>query len=68
MCKGILEDCFLEAPELSGDSIIFPEDVATGKSINDKSHIKELNEITNDEKNKSKFIYKKPKILNSTNV
>ena len=26
MCKGILEDRFLEAPELSGDSIIFPED------------------------------------------
>ncbi len=26
------------------------------------------NEITNDEKNKSKFIYKKPKILNSPNV
>ena len=26
------------------------------------------NEISNDEKNKSKFIYKKPKILNSPNV
>ncbi len=47
-CEKIIDEIFNSAKTYSCN-IIFPEDVATGKSINDKSHIKELNEITNDD-------------------
>ena len=47
-CEIIVEDIFKTAKDHSC-SIIFPEDVATGKNLEDESNIKELNEITNDD-------------------
>tara|TARA_B100001248_G_scaffold55164_1_gene36593 strand:- start:107 stop:1285 length:1179 start_codon:yes stop_codon:yes gene_type:complete len=47
-CKSIIDDIFKTAKNYSC-KIIYPEDVAVGKSMKDKSQIKELNEITNDD-------------------
>ena len=47
-CKKIVDDIFKTA-KIHSCSIIFPEDVSVGKSILDKSKIKELNEIENDD-------------------
>ena len=47
-CEEIINDIF-ETSKNYSCSIIFPEDVAVGKNIDDKSKIKELNEIENDD-------------------
>ncbi len=47
-CKSIIDDIFKTAKNYSC-KIVYPEDVAVGKSMKDKSQIKELNEITNDD-------------------
>ena len=47
-CETIIEDIFKTAKNYSC-SIIFPEDVVTGKSLEDESNIKELNEISDDD-------------------
>jgi phosphoglycerate kinase len=47
-CKIIIDDIFKTAKTHSC-SIIFPEDVMVGKNTKDKSQIKELNEIANDD-------------------
>ena len=47
-CKKIIDDIFKTAKNHSC-KIIYPEDVATGKGMEDKAQIKELNEITNDD-------------------
>jgi len=47
-CKSIIDDIFKTAKNHSC-KIIYPEDVATGKGMEDKAQIKELNEITNDD-------------------
>ena len=46
--KSIIDDIFKTAKNYSC-KIIYPEDVAIGKSLEDKAQIKELNEITNDD-------------------
>ena len=47
-CKIIIKDIF-ETSKNHSCSIIFPEDVLVGKNMNDKSQVKELNEIKNDD-------------------
>ena len=47
-CKSIIDDIFKTTKNHSC-KIIYPEDVAIGKSIDDKAQIKELNEIKNDD-------------------
>ena len=47
-CKIIIDDIFKTA-KIHSCSIIFPEDVMVGKNTKDKSQIKELNEIANDD-------------------
>jgi len=47
-CKSIIADIFKTAKNYSC-SIIYPEDVLVGKSIEDKAQIKELDEINNDD-------------------
>ncbi len=47
-CESIIEDIF-ETSKVHSCTIIYPEDVKVGKNIEDKSQIKELNEITNDD-------------------
>ena len=47
-CESIIDDIFKTAQNHSC-SIIFPEDVMVGKSIEDKAQIKELNELKNDD-------------------
>ncbi len=47
-CEIIIDDIFKTSKKHSC-SIIYPEDVMIGKTMDDKSQIKELNEITNDD-------------------
>ena len=47
-CKSIIDEIFKTAKNHSC-KIVYPEDVAIGKSMEDKAQIKELNEITNDD-------------------
>ncbi len=47
-CEMIIDDIFKTSKKHSC-SIIYPEDVMTGKTMKDKSHTKELNEIANDD-------------------
>ena len=47
-CETIIKDIFKNA-KIHNCSIIYPEDVLVGKSIEDKSYIKELSEITKDD-------------------
>ena len=47
-CKSIINDIFKTAKNHSC-SIIYPDDVAIGKNIEDKAQIKELNEVKNDD-------------------
>jgi len=47
-CKEIIDDIF-RASEAHSCSIVYPEDVLTGKSIEDKSQVKNLNEIKEDD-------------------
>ena len=47
-CELIVDDIFKTAKTYSC-SIIYPQDVVVGKSLKDKAHIKELNEVTNDD-------------------
>ena len=47
-CESIIDDIFKTAKNHSC-KIVYPEDVAIGKSREDKAQIKELNEITNDD-------------------
>ena len=47
-CKSIIDDIFQTAKNHSC-KIVYPQDVAIGKSKDDKAKIKELNEITNDD-------------------
>ena len=47
-CQSIIDDIFKTAKNHSC-KIVYPEDVAIGKSTEDKAQIKELNEITNDD-------------------
>ena len=47
-CEMIIKEIFETSKNYSCE-IIFPEDVSVGKSLNDKSKIKELNDIKDDE-------------------
>jgi len=47
-CESIIDDIFKVAKTHSC-SIIYPEDVVVGKSMEDKAQIKELNEVTDDD-------------------
>ena len=47
-CGSIIDDIFKTAKNHSC-KIIFPEDVAVGKNMEDKAEIKELNEVKNDD-------------------
>jgi phosphoglycerate kinase len=47
-CGSIIDDIFKTAKNHSC-KIIFPEDVAVGKNIEDKAEIKEINEVKNDD-------------------
>ena len=47
-CQIVIEEIF-ETSKNHSCSIIFPEDVLIGKNMNDKSQIKELNEIKDDD-------------------
>jgi len=47
-CKSIIDDIFKTAKNHSC-SIMYPDDVAVGKNIEDKAQIKELNEVKNDD-------------------
>ncbi len=47
-CGEIIDDIFKTSKKYSCN-IIYPEDVMIGKNMEDKSQIKELNEITNDD-------------------
>ena len=47
-CKAIINDIF-KISKVHACSIIYPEDVLVGKSLESKSQIKELNEIENDD-------------------
>ncbi len=47
-CDSIIDDIFKTA-KLYSCSIIYPEDVKVGKNMNDKSQIKELNQIKSDD-------------------
>ena len=47
-CVPVIEEIFKNA-KVHNCSIIYPEDVLVGKSMKDKSSIKELNEIANDD-------------------
>ena len=47
-CKIVIEEIF-ETSKNHSCSIIFPEDVLIGKNMNDKSQVKELNEIKDDD-------------------
>ncbi len=47
-CETIIDDIFKTSKNYSC-SIIYPEDVMVGKTMKDKSKIKELNEIANDD-------------------
>ncbi len=47
-CKIFIEEIF-ETSKNHSCSIIFPEDVLIGKNMNDKSQVKELNEIKDDD-------------------
>ncbi len=47
-CESIIEDIF-KTSKIHSCTIIYPEDVKVGKNIEDKSQVKELNEITNDD-------------------
>ena len=47
-CEKTIKEIFKLAKTYSC-SVIFPEDVKVGKSIDDKAQIKELNEVTNDD-------------------
>ena len=47
-CESIIEDIFTRAKDQSC-SIIFPQDVVTGKNLKADSKIKELHEITDDD-------------------
>ncbi len=47
-CESIIDDIFKTSKNHSC-KIVYPEDVAIGKSREDKAQIKELNEITNDD-------------------
>ena len=47
-CELIVDDIFKTAKTYSC-SIIYPQDVVVGKSLKDKAHIKELNEVKNDD-------------------
>ena len=70
-CENIINDIFRASKNYSC-VITYPEDVLVGKSMDDKSQIKELNEITNDDLildigprtiNKIKDIIKKSKTV-----
>ena len=47
-CQIVIEELF-ETSKNHSCSIIFPEDVLIGKNMNDKSQVKELNEIKDDD-------------------
>ena len=47
-CESIIDGIFKNAKTYDC-SIVYPEDVAVGKSVKDKAKIKELNEVTNDD-------------------
>ncbi len=47
-CNSIIDDIFKTAKNNSC-TIVYPEDVMIGKSMNDKAQIKQLNEITGDD-------------------
>jgi phosphoglycerate kinase len=47
-CDKIIDDIF-ETAKTHSCSIIYPEDVMVGKNMEDKSQVKEFNEITNDD-------------------
>ena len=47
-CQTVIEEIF-EISKNYSCSIIFPEDVLIGKNMNDKSQVKELNEIKDDD-------------------
>ena len=47
-CQIVIEEIF-ETSKNHSCSIIFPEDVLIGKNMNDKSQVKELNEIKDDD-------------------
>ena len=47
-CNSTIDEIFKTAKKYSC-CVIYPEDVMVGKNLNDKSLIKELNEITNDD-------------------
>ena len=47
-CQTVIEEIF-ETSKNHSCSIIFPEDVLIGKNMNDKSQVKELNEIKDDD-------------------
>ena len=47
-CQFVIEEIF-ETSKNHSCSIIFPEDVLIGKNMNDKSQVKELNEIKDDD-------------------
>ena len=47
-CKSIIDDIFKTAKNHSC-KIVYPEDVAIGRNMEDKAQVKELNEITNDD-------------------
>ena len=47
-CESIIDDIFKTAKKYNC-SIIYPQDVLVGKNMEDKSNIKEINEIDNDD-------------------
>jgi len=47
-CNSVVEDIF-KISKTNSCSIIYPEDVSVGKNMQDKSQIKELNEIEDDD-------------------
>ena len=47
-CKAIIDDIF-KTSKIYSCSIVFPEDVVVGKNMEDKSQIKELNKISDDD-------------------
>ena len=47
-CESIIDEIFKNA-KIHNCSVLYPEDVLVGKSLEDKSHIKEITEIANDD-------------------
>ena len=47
-CESIIDEIFKNA-KIHNCSVLYPEDVLVGKNLEDKSHIKEITEIANDD-------------------